>query len=324
MPLVPEQVEADAEVIDFFQKKRWISDREIASLATGINPLAYQRHETANLFGDKQEVMISTEKLGLIADLLKLIDQRLDPFDRPGSMKQWRRWFIVNGLPFPHCLIQLFSNSNLIHEEADERTVLRYWFQHDTWAYGEAILLLAGLDPRNCSINPGTDVFGQPSPIIRSVRTLEGTDLQCDEVIPGEPDYERFVSISKTLKSLFAIWGSGDHPQRNPPSYYLDWASSKGFEISWACWAEEKELISKRIDYELTEVERTTLLKIVVGMAMDKYGYDPEAKRQEATGDGPDSICAALSRHGLSVNSDTIRAYLQEARGVLIEKGQKK
>lgn len=65
---------------------------------------------------------------------------------------------------------------------------------------------------------------------------------------------------------------------------------------------------------EAVQRERNTLLKIVLGMARDAYGYDPSAgKKNPATGKGPDSIHAALLRFGLEVSDDSIRKYLREA-----------
>lgn len=61
------------------------------------------------------------------------------------------------------------------------------------------------------------------------------------------------------------------------------------------------------------DTERNTLLKIILGMAMDTYGFNPGAARNAATGDNKGSIAAALERQRLSVDSDTIRKYLTEA-----------
>lgn len=63
----------------------------------------------------------------------------------------------------------------------------------------------------------------------------------------------------------------------------------------------------------LLETERERLLKILLGMALDKYGYVPGQKRNSATGENNGSIHAALQQHGLNVDADTIRKYLQEA-----------
>ena len=72
----------------------------------------------------------------------------------------------------------------------------------------------------------------------------------------------------------------------------------------------------------LTEIERHTMLKIIIGMAMYGYGYDPCKSRNAATGDKSGSIKAALEQAGLSVDSDTIRNYLNEAKELLPPKAQ--
>lgn len=55
------------------------------------------------------------------------------------------------------------------------------------------------------------------------------------------------------------------------------------------------------------------LLKIVLAMAIDCYGYDPENERNTATSD----IIKALESIGLSVSENTVRARLKEAAEML-------
>lgn len=63
----------------------------------------------------------------------------------------------------------------------------------------------------------------------------------------------------------------------------------------------------------LTDNARGKLLAIVLGMAMDKYGYMPGAARNAATGENKGSIFDALQKYDLGVDSDTVRKYLAEA-----------
>jgi hypothetical protein len=70
------------------------------------------------------------------------------------------------------------------------------------------------------------------------------------------------------------------------------------------------------IKTELSETERQTMLKLIIGMAMNAYGYDPNATRNTATGD-KNGISAKLERHGISINDDTIRKYLTAAKELL-------
>jgi hypothetical protein len=72
--------------------------------------------------------------------------------------------------------------------------------------------------------------------------------------------------------------------------------------------------VAATLDEGRQDDQINTLLKIVLGMAIDAYGYDPQAQKNKATGGNSGSISAALSRiPGLSTHQDTIRKYLTEA-----------
>ncbi|CAM3721117.1 hypothetical protein [Bordetella tumulicola] len=62
--------------------------------------------------------------------------------------------------------------------------------------------------------------------------------------------------------------------------------------------------------------ERETMLKLIIGMAIKGYDYDPNAKKNEATG----QIAASLQGIGLPVSDETIRKYLKEAAELLPRK----
>ncbi|SDF12853.1 hypothetical protein SAMN05660686_00368 [Thalassobaculum litoreum DSM 18839] len=64
---------------------------------------------------------------------------------------------------------------------------------------------------------------------------------------------------------------------------------------------------------ELTTRERESLLKLVIGMAVGGYGLDPVASRSNATSE----IASDIQRVGLSLDEDTVRKYLREARALL-------
>ena len=59
----------------------------------------------------------------------------------------------------------------------------------------------------------------------------------------------------------------------------------------------------------LGTTERNQLLKMVLGMAIDSYGYDPMAKKNEAT----KQIVDDLAKLGIGIDADTVRKYLKEA-----------
>lgn len=76
-----------------------------------------------------------------------------------------------------------------------------------------------------------------------------------------------------------------------------------------------------------SETEKSTMLKIMLGMAMGAYQYNPLSDRNSATGSDKDSIEHDLKKCGLKVNNDTIRKHLDEARKrfkhLLINNGNK-
>lgn len=65
----------------------------------------------------------------------------------------------------------------------------------------------------------------------------------------------------------------------------------------------------EKLDKPLGTTERNQLLKMVIGMAIDSYGYDPLAKKNDAT----KQIADDLAKIGISIDTDTVRKYLKEA-----------
>jgi hypothetical protein len=62
-------------------------------------------------------------------------------------------------------------------------------------------------------------------------------------------------------------------------------------------------------DEALKPKSRQSLLKLVLGMALDGYGYDPKDKRSPI----PKELADALSGKGISIDEDTVRKWLKEA-----------
>ena len=74
--------------------------------------------------------------------------------------------------------------------------------------------------------------------------------------------------------------------------------------------------ISERKTHELGTRERETLLKLVIGMAIEGYRHSPEAARSDA----PAEIASDLAKHGISVTDDTVRKWLKEAAHTVLPK----
>lgn len=71
---------------------------------------------------------------------------------------------------------------------------------------------------------------------------------------------------------------------------------------------------------ELSTRERDTLLKLVVGMAIEGYRYDPNAQRNEAPGE----IAGDLAKHGIELTDDTVRKWLKEAASTVLPRKRPK
>ena len=59
--------------------------------------------------------------------------------------------------------------------------------------------------------------------------------------------------------------------------------------------------------------ERDSLLKLVIGMAVGGYGFDPKGGRSPI----PAQIATDMQTRGLSLSDDTIRKYLREGAELL-------
>ena len=104
---------------------------------------------------------------------------------------------------------------------------------------------------------------------------------------------------------------------------FAAWAMSFNWPIphEMAELAESAEKAEAKVEQgALHPRERDTLLKLVIGMAMDSYRYDPAAPRSKV----PAEIAADLEKKGITVTDDTIRKWLkQAAETVLPAKPQK-
>ena len=63
----------------------------------------------------------------------------------------------------------------------------------------------------------------------------------------------------------------------------------------------------------ISERERESLLKLVIGMAKGGYGYDPKAPRSTTAKD----VASDLLLNGVPLSEDTVRKYMREAANLL-------
>ncbi|MEP3672754.1 MAG: hypothetical protein ABJM86_07360 [Hyphomicrobiales bacterium] len=66
---------------------------------------------------------------------------------------------------------------------------------------------------------------------------------------------------------------------------------------------------------EITTREHKALLKMILGMAIEQYGYKPDAARNEATR----NIENDLREAGFPLSEDTVRKYLKMAKNIVLD-----
>ena len=79
----------------------------------------------------------------------------------------------------------------------------------------------------------------------------------------------------------------------------------------------EQALGQGQAEKPLLTRERDTALKLIIGMAVKGYGYDPTAKRSDKISE----IVGDLASAGISLDDDTVRKWLREAADLLPREG---
>lgn len=221
---------------------------------------------------------------------------------------------------------------------ADEPKKLRFYLRHDAWTAETGLFLLAGLVPASSerATEAHLEVFkawsGISGTVFDAASDIYGLGLWRDHTeVVSDWSYVRRSIVRKcgnAFKTMQAVWASGQHPERSPPQYFIDWAASKGFDVPWVDWAVEQGLasrpptgcVSTPLDDCLGDRERESLQKQVAALALVlaekskrfKNGDAPNAKQ---IADAVSEILDALpdaNRFGVSPSSirESIRAGL--------------
>lgn len=91
------------------------------------------------------------------------------------------------------------------------------------------------------------------------------------------------------------------------------WFKDRKFRPQYVFVIDDKPPLSQSSDQPIGPQERASLYKLVIGMAIDGYGYNPTAKRNDATSE----IANGLQERGIGLDVDTVRNWLQKAAAVL-------
>lgn len=65
------------------------------------------------------------------------------------------------------------------------------------------------------------------------------------------------LAFQSQRERLQRIWDSGNHPNLNPPAYYIDWALAKGFDVPWLNYAIKKGYYTPKQEKTKREDKKT-------------------------------------------------------------------
>jgi len=190
-----------------------------------------------------------------------------------------------------------------------------YWAKMAAWEISEGVALLVGINPD----------------LIRGHRDWRTS--------VGAAAASRYRGVLKLAERSFE---HGELPYAALPRQWLEWAKKKEIpipemlegevsrlypDISLSADAARISVLEAKIsrlrgefaktgpttDQGVATRERESMLKLIVGMAIQGYRYDPKARRGEAIRD----ITNDLEKSGVALSDDTIRKYLVEAAPLL-------
>jgi hypothetical protein len=212
-----------------------------------------------------------------------------------------------------------------------------HWSKAAYWRIPEAVALLFGEDPEAVQRH------------LSKAKTYRGTRRR---IQPFADEYDKICDLAnravkaKQLHALstpgaFLVWASRhkiEYPDELERQVLLhghkmvDWQSSyENLKKRYADIEKEVTVLNQRRDALLRRVseleeqlqqsgskqlatrERDSVMKLIIGMAIRGYSYDPEVARNEAIG----RICSDLALLGLSLDPDTVRKWLREAAELL-------
>ena len=198
--------------------------------------------------------------------------------------------------------------------------VYDYWAKAAYWRVEEAVALLMARDPK----------------VVLRETTKRGEYTPRFHPSSCGPKFEALLELAERAVYAKQIF------RRTKPATILAWAKARRISVperleaiseeyghrtpDWKAAYDQQVDQIKALEAQIAELadaastptpkpasaitrERNTLLKLVLGLAMDCYGYRPLSPRSSTASD----ISGALLGQGISISEDTVRKYLADA-----------
>ena len=180
-------------------------------------------------------------------------------------------------------------NRGWFFDQPDAQADFEYWSKAEYWTPDEAVAISFGKNPKVVTREALKNYLGK-------AQFADNYFLRCDLL-------DRAIQSDRL-------------PREIPPADFLAWTHQRSIPIPSALTdylSAIKDTSSQSSAKPLSDTGRDSLLKLVLGMSIDSYGYKVGETRNPATGENRGSIAAALERLDLKLTPDTIRKYLKEA-----------
>lgn len=194
--------------------------------------------------------------------------------------------------------LQLIGQGSVVVAEIQRKPNWEVWKHVPHAKVWEAVALSLDIDPEKVNIDSNSwmadrlvfhegDEFS--SRVFVAGRNVAGGKLRPVIIAVGQPE-ACTVSISE-----FASWALS-----------ISWRVPSELAALSECASPAKK--PRSMDGALEGKGRATALKLILGMALGGYGYNPKARSGV-----PKEISDDLQRHGISVSDDTVRQWLGDA-----------
>lgn len=200
-----------------------------------------------------------------------------------------------------------------------------YWSKMAHWKLDEALALSFGRNPYVVNENAFKGIYD--SPFVREYYKLKELAKRAivwkqifDPVLPS-----LYIAWAKRNdisfpEELAALVEKRSFKAMDWKKMYDDLLEKNNSNVKIAneiIEQKDKEIeglkVIKATEKPINSKERDTLLKMVIGMAVKGYAYDPKAKKSSSIKDISDDLTSL----GISLDADTIRKWIKEAAEIL-------